>query len=145
MDEWDILRAQEVVEDMEEAQVVGMTLPFKTRLKSSLPSAPTKLSLREPGNCRGQVLGDGGWGKISRASCTHSHRLQPSVCVCVCVRERKRDTACVTVGKMSQGGTHACLSSPQWPALCDRLLTSGWECIEPVVSPSLRLVPPAAG
>ena len=94
MDEWDVLRAQELVEDMEDARVVGMTLAFKTRLKSSLPSAPTKPSLRVPWNCRGQVLGGEGWGKISGASDTYSHPLQPSVFVCVCETERERDSVC---------------------------------------------------
>ena len=129
-----------MVEDTEDAQVVDVTLAFKTRLKSSLPSALTKPSLRVPWNCQGQGLGGGGWGKISRASDTHSHPCN-HLCLCMCVRE----TVCVTVGQMPQGGTHACLSSPQWPVLCDCRLMSGWQCIEPVVSPSLRLVPPAAG
>lgn len=141
MDEWDVLRAQELVEDTEDARVVGMTLAFKTRLKSSLPSAPTKPSLRVPWNCRGQVLGGGGWGKISGASDTYSHPLQPSVFVCVCVREKEREIVCVTVGQTSQGGTQCLVLQPTVASL----LMSGWESVEPVVSPSPRLVPPAAG
>lgn len=100
MDEWDIFRTQEVVEDTEDAQVVDVTLAFKTRLKSSLPSALTKPSLRVPWNCQGKVLGDGGWGKISKASDT----LTPAT-ICVC--ERERDSVCDSWANVT--GWHPCL------------------------------------